>query len=94
MPEPARLIEGRRSVMSVMNGRFEERGHQITYTREEVTARIPTPLELAGLGIPDGVPVIEVVHTGIDQDGRSFEVTKFVMRADYNGLDYTMPVED
>lgn len=74
--------------------RFEERGHRITHTREEVTARMPTPVELAGLGIPDGVPVIEVVHTGIDQDGRSFEVTKFVMRADYNGLDYTMPVED
>jgi GntR family transcriptional regulator len=74
--------------------RLEERGHAITFTREEVTARMPTPAEVEGLAIPDGVPVLEVVHTGLDQDGAPFEVTKFVMRADYNGLDYKMPVED
>lgn len=74
--------------------RFEELGHAITTIREEVTARMPTPEELQGLSIPDGVPVIEVVHTGMNQDGVAFEVTKFVMRADFNGLDYKMPVED
>lgn len=74
--------------------RFEELGHAITTIREEVTARMPTPAEVDGLAIPDGVPVIEVIHTGLDQDGCPFEVTKFVMRADYNGLDYRMPVED
>ena len=47
-----------------------------------------------GLAIPDGVPVIDVLHTGIDHENRPFEVTRFVMRADFNGLDYTMPVED
>jgi GntR family transcriptional regulator len=66
--------------------RFEERGRRHGQDVDAGGAR--------WLGIPDGVPVIEVVHTGTDQDGRSFEVTKFVMRADYNGLDYTMPVED
>jgi GntR family transcriptional regulator len=74
--------------------RFEERGHAITTIREEVTARMPTPDEAKGLRIPDAVPVIEVTHTGIDQDGAPFEVTIFVMRADYNGLDYRMPVEE
>jgi GntR family transcriptional regulator len=74
--------------------RFEELGHAITTIREEVTARMATPAELTGLKIPDGVPVLVVFHTGLDQDGCPFEVTEFVMRADYNGLDYRMPVED
>lgn len=44
--------------------------------------------------IPDGVPVIELWHTGIDADHRPFEVTRFVMRADSAALDYDMPVND
>ncbi|MGH3383248.1 MAG: GntR family transcriptional regulator [Nocardioidaceae bacterium] len=74
--------------------RFEDVGHLITHTREEVTARMPTPEETDGLQIPDGVPVLDVLHTGIDQDGTSFEVTRFVMRADYTGLDYLIPVDE
>jgi GntR family transcriptional regulator len=75
-------------------GRFEELGHRITRAREEITARMPRPEETVALAIPPGVPVIEVLHTGIDQDGKPFEVTRFVMRADLNGLDYDLPVED
>jgi GntR family transcriptional regulator len=75
-------------------GRFQELGHKISRTREEVSARMPRPDEMKILQMPPGVPVIEVLHTGIDQDGRAFEVTRFVMRADLTGLDYSMPVED
>ncbi|WP_286958655.1 GntR family transcriptional regulator [Arsenicicoccus sp. UBA7492] len=74
--------------------RFEEKGHPITTIREEISARMPTPEEVTTLRIPDGVPVLDVLHTGYDDQGRPFEVTEFVMRADYNGLDYRMPVED
>lgn len=74
--------------------RFEDSGHLILRTREEVTARMPTPEETSGLQIPSGVPLLEVIHTGVDQDGRPFEVTQFLMRADFTGLDYTMPVDD
>ncbi|MEH1012325.1 GntR family transcriptional regulator [Micromonospora sp. CPCC 206060] len=74
--------------------RFEELGYVITHIREEVSSRMPTPEEANGLAMPPGVPVIEVLHTSIDDQGRSFEVTRFVMRADLNGLDYEMPVED
>lgn len=74
--------------------RFEEKGHMITYTREEVTARMPTAEEVSGLMLPNGVPVLVVLHTGFDQDRTPFEVTEFVMRSDYTGLDYTMPVDD
>lgn len=75
-------------------GRFADLGHEIVRVREEVTARMPTPEETHGLAIPDGVPVLDVLHTGIDAEGQPFEVTKFIMRADLNGLDYRMPVED
>ena len=75
-------------------GRFEELGHTITRAREEISSRMPRPEEVEILRVPPGVPVIEVLHTGIDQDGRAFEVTRFVMRADLNGLYYDLPVED
>ncbi|WP_280317515.1 GntR family transcriptional regulator [Nocardia wallacei] len=74
--------------------RFEDKGHLITYTREEVTARMPTLQEARGLMLPDGVPVLVVLHTGLDQNLHPFEVTEFTMRADYMGLDYTMRVDD
>jgi GntR family transcriptional regulator len=74
--------------------RFEDKGHLITYTREEITARMPTPKEARGLMLPDGVPVLVVLHTGLDQDAQPFEATEFIMRADYTGLDYTMRVDD
>ncbi len=74
--------------------RFAELGHEITQAREEITARMPTPAEVTTLAIPPGVPVLEVLHTGIDQDGRPFEATRFVMRADSTALDYLLPIED
>ncbi len=74
--------------------RFAELGHQITSVREEITARMPTHAEAAALAVPAGVPVIELLHTGLDQDGRPFEVTRFVMRADRNALDYQITIED
>lgn len=75
-------------------GRFAELGHSITRVREEITARMPRPDETEVLAVPPGVPVIELLHTGIDQDGRPFEVTRFVMRADRSGLDYSIPIEE
>ncbi|MCG7323434.1 UTRA domain-containing protein [Arsenicicoccus bolidensis] len=74
--------------------RFEEQGYPITTIREEISARMPTPAEDTALHLPDGVPVIELTHTGYDGQGRPFEVTTFIMRADRNALDYRMPVED
>lgn len=74
--------------------RFADQGHTIAATREEIAAAMPTPEEVALLQIPDGVPVLHVTHTGIDQNDMPFEVTVFTLRADLNGLDYTMPIED
>jgi GntR family transcriptional regulator len=74
--------------------RFEDLGYPIERIREEITARMPTPSEARGLAIPPGVPVLEVLHTSYDPAHHPFEVTRFVLRADLNGLDYQMPVED
>jgi GntR family transcriptional regulator len=97
---PWNISEGSVLASSVKMGkgslyaRFEELGHPIARIREEITARMPTPEEVSGLAIPDGVPVLDVLHTGIDELGTPFEVTRFVLRADLNGLDYNMPIED
>lgn len=97
---PWSIVEGTPVADSAQMGkgslyaRFEEKGHRITSIREEVTARMPTPSEVDALAIPGGVPVLEVTHTGYDAIGCPFEVTIFTMRADFNALDYRMPVEE
>ncbi|MCH8611897.1 GntR family transcriptional regulator [Arsenicicoccus dermatophilus] len=97
---PWSIVEGTPIADSAQMGkgslyaRFEEKGHPITTIREEISSRMPTPDEVAGLRIPDGVPVIDLTHTGYDDQDRPFEVTTFVMRADRSALDYRMPVED
>jgi len=40
-----------------------------------------------------GVPVLDVWHTSLDQDGEPYELTRFVMRGDMTGLLYDVPVE-
>lgn len=74
-------------------GRLEELGHTMTRVRDEVSARMPTPVEAALLDLPPGVPVLEVLHTSLDQDLTPFEVSRYVHRADRTGLLYELPVE-
>ncbi|MGW1779937.1 GntR family transcriptional regulator [Streptomyces sp. NPDC002143] len=74
-------------------GRLEDLGHVMTRVRDEITARMPTPAEAAVLGLLSGVPVIEVLHTSLDQEGEPFEVSRYVHRADLTGLLYELPVE-
>lgn len=74
-------------------GRLEELGHVMTRVRDEITARMPTPAEAAVLDLLPGVPVLEVLHTSLDQEGKPFEVSRYVHRADRTGLLYELPVE-
>lgn len=75
---PWSIVEGTPVADSAQMGkgslyaRFEERGYPITTIREEITARMPTPDEVSGLQMPDGVPVLVVIHTGYDDQGRPF----------------------
>ncbi|MZD07753.1 UTRA domain-containing protein [Streptomyces sp. SID5785] len=74
-------------------GRLEELGHVMTRVRDEISARMPTPEEAAVLDLLPGVPVLEVLHTSLDQEGVPFEVSRYVHRADQTGLLYELPVE-
>lgn len=76
-----------------IHGVLEEQGHKMTRLQEEVTARMPRPEERRYLRLGPGVPIIDVLHTSIDQDGQPYELTRFVMRGDRTGLLYDTPVE-
>ncbi|MGH8887677.1 MAG: GntR family transcriptional regulator [Egibacteraceae bacterium] len=73
--------------------RLEERGHRLLAFREDVTARMPRPDEVESLVISPGVPVIELLHTSLDQDGKPFEVTRFVLPADRNALSFELTAD-
>ncbi|MFG3492504.1 GntR family transcriptional regulator [Streptomyces sp. NPDC047972] len=74
-------------------GRLEELGHVMTRVRDEISTRMPSPEEAAVLDLLPGVPVLEVLHTSLDQDGVPFEVSRYVHRGDQTGLLYELPVE-
>jgi GntR family transcriptional regulator len=74
-------------------GRLEERGHTMTSGQDEIIARMASHHEAQLLALPPGVPVLEVLHTSLDQDDEPFEVSRFVHRADRAGLVYRFPVE-
>jgi GntR family transcriptional regulator len=74
-------------------GVLEDQGHTMVRLREEVTARMPTPDEQSYLRLPPGVPVLDVLHTSVDEAGEPYELTRFVMRADLTGLVYDAPIE-
>jgi GntR family transcriptional regulator len=70
---------------------LEDQGHVMTRLREEVSTRMPRPDETRLLRLRPGVPVLDVWHTSIDQDGQPYELTRFVMRGDLTGLLYDVP---
>ncbi|MGH8885779.1 MAG: GntR family transcriptional regulator [Egibacteraceae bacterium] len=73
--------------------RLEERGHRLLAFREDITARTPKPDEAEILSISPGVPVIELLHTSLDQDGKPFEVAHFVLPADRNALSFELTAD-
>jgi GntR family transcriptional regulator len=76
-----------------IRGIIEDQGHVMTRIREDVSARMPRPDERRDLRLPPGVPILEVLHTSLDQHGQPYGLTRFVMRADLTGLLYDVPVE-
>jgi GntR family transcriptional regulator len=74
-------------------GILEDQHHVMTRIREEVSTRMPRPEESRLLRLRPGVPVLDVWHTSLDQDGQPYELTRFVMRGDMTGLLYDVPVE-
>jgi GntR family transcriptional regulator len=78
---------------SGIHGVLEDQGQTMTRIREEVGARMPRPGESRRLRLRPGVPVLVVWPASIDQDGETYELTRFVIRGDMTGLLYDVPVE-
>jgi GntR family transcriptional regulator len=76
-----------------IHGVLEDRGHVMTRQRESVSARMPKTEEIEYLQLAPGVPVMDLLHTSIDQNGDPYELTRFIMRTDLTGLVYDMAVE-
>lgn len=72
---------------------LERRGHLLTRMREDVSARMPSPEEAQRLAMGPGVPVIELLHTTLDQHGEPIEVTHNVLPADRNALSFELPID-
>lgn len=71
--------------------RLEELGHRLDHFDEEIRARMPTPHEVRTLRLASGVPVIHLIRTAYDTDGRAVEVCDTVMAADAYVLAYQLP---
>jgi GntR family transcriptional regulator len=71
--------------------RLEEQGHRLKQFSEEVGARMPSVEEARGLRLTAGTPVITVVRTAFDTDGRAVEICDTVMAADKYVLFYELP---
>ncbi|MFF5127284.1 GntR family transcriptional regulator [Streptomyces syringium] len=71
--------------------RLEELGHRLDHFDEEIRARMPTPSEAKALQLASGVPVIRLIRTAYDTEGRAVEVCDTVMAADAYVLAYQLP---
>jgi GntR family transcriptional regulator len=69
-----------------IHGVLEQQQHVMTRIQEEVRVRMHRPDETVARHLRPGVPVLDVWHTSIDQDGQPFELTRFVMRRYMTGL--------
>jgi len=71
--------------------RLEENGHVLAHFIEEVAARMPTHDERRALALGPGVPVLTVIRTAYDTDGRAVEVCDTVKAAYAYVLEYDFP---
>lgn len=71
--------------------RLEDLGHTLDHFTEEVSARMPTSDERRRLQLTDGIPVIKLVRTAYDTDGRPVEVCDTIKAAPAYVLEYDVP---
>ncbi|MGH3259828.1 MAG: UTRA domain-containing protein [Streptosporangiaceae bacterium] len=75
-----------------IHGVLENQHHMMTRLREDVSA-VPRPDEKKALHLRPGVPMLDMWHTSVGQDGQPYELTRVVMRGGMTGLLYGVPVE-
>jgi GntR family transcriptional regulator len=74
--------------------RLEEKGHRLDRITEELTTRMPTGPETATLQLPPGTPVVDLIRTTYDTDGRPVEVMVSVLAGDMASFRYDFPIPD
>ena len=68
-----------------------EAGYEQVYDIDEIITRMPTPDEVARLGIPAGTPVAEHIRTGYTANGKPVRVMISIVPGDTLILQYTIP---
>ena len=95
---PASIARGTK-IMDVETGpggiyaRLEELGHTLAEFVEEVSVRMPTPEERKRLQLGPGVPVMIVLRTAYDVEGRPVEVCDTVKAGPSYVLEYRVPAK-
>jgi GntR family transcriptional regulator len=95
---PSEIARGRK-IADVDTGpggvyaRLEEMGHRLGEFVEEVSVRMPTPNERRRLQLGAGVPVMIVLRTAYDAEGRPVEVTDTIKAGPSYVLEYRFPAE-
>lgn len=73
--------------------RLEESGHVLDHFVEEVSVRMPTPEDRRRLQLGPGIPVMVVVRTAYDVDGRPVEVCDTTKSGPSYVLEYRFPAD-
>jgi GntR family transcriptional regulator len=83
--QPGRIRGGAYAAIEDLDGPIRR---QIARSVDELVARMPTPGETAGLSLPPGVPVVQVLRTVYDSEDRPVEVQDSVVAADRHEFRY------
>jgi len=70
---------------------LKEAGHEQVYDIDEIITRMPSPAEIARLGILPGTPVAEHIRTGYTAEGKPVRVMISIIPGDTLILQYTIP---
>ena len=90
---PADLVAGSEiaqpgDVKRGTNQVLAELGHEVVRRTDEISARMPTPVEAQTLQIAGGVPVLTALRTGFDADDLPVAVYASVLPTDRHVLVY------
>ena len=73
---------------------LKEAGYEQVYDVDEIITRMPTPDEVARLGISTDTPVAEHIRTGYTADNKAVRVMISVVPGDTLILQYTIPTRE
>jgi GntR family transcriptional regulator len=85
LEQPGRIKGGAHVIIEDEKGPI---GRRIAGSVDDITARMPTPDEVAKLRLPQGIPVFRILRTVYDAENRPVEVQETVAAADRHGFRY------